>query len=191
MYWKGFEGPKMRYLRFFGLLGLFLGIGLFSASNANAQRVAFGVGFGGPVYYGAAPVCGYGYYDYYPYACAPYGYYGPDWFEGGVFIGAGPWFGFGRGFGFRDRDRFFDRGFDGRRGFGRGFDGRRGFDHGFRGGDFHGGGFHGGGFRGGSGFHGGGGGFHGGGGGFFRGGGRVSWRGRFRGRRHRWRREAL
>src|SRR5258708_7080337 len=151
----------MRYLRFSGLLGLFLGIGLFSASNANAQRVTFGVGFGGPVYYGAAPVCGYGYYDYYPYACAPYGYYGPDWFEGGVFIGAGPWFGFGRGFGFRDRDRFFDRGFDG----------RRGFDHGCRGGDFHGGGFHGGGFHGGSGFHGGGGGFHGGGGGFHGGGG--------------------
>jgi hypothetical protein len=162
----------MRYLRFFGLLGVFLGIGLFSASDANAQRVAFGVGFGGPVYYGAAPVCSYGYYDYYPYTCAPYGYYGPDWFEGGVFIGAGPWFGFGRGFGFRDRDRFFGRGFDGRRGFGRGFDGRRGFDHGFRGGDFHGGGFHGSGFRGGSGFHGGGGGgFHGGGGGFHGGGG--------------------
>src|SRR5260370_42228787 len=71
---RGIEGPKMRYLRFSGLLGLFLGIGLFSASNANAQRVTFGVGFGGPVYYGAAPVCGYGYYDYYPYACAPYGY---------------------------------------------------------------------------------------------------------------------
>ncbi len=22
----------------------------------------------------------------------PYGYYGPEWFTGGVFIGAGPWF---------------------------------------------------------------------------------------------------
>jgi hypothetical protein len=41
---------------------------------------------------GAAPVCPYGYYDYAPYACAPYGYYGPEWFSGGVFIGAGPWF---------------------------------------------------------------------------------------------------
>jgi hypothetical protein len=41
---------------------------------------------------GAAPVCPYGYYDYAPYACAPYGYYGPEWFTGGVFIGAGPWF---------------------------------------------------------------------------------------------------
>ncbi|HEX5234021.1 MAG TPA: hypothetical protein VFW25_01690 [Silvibacterium sp.] len=41
---------------------------------------------------GPAPVCPYGYYDYAPYECAPYGYYGPEWFNGGVFIGAGPWF---------------------------------------------------------------------------------------------------
>jgi hypothetical protein len=41
---------------------------------------------------GAAPDCPYGYYDTAPYGCAPYGYYGPEWFTGGVFIGAGPWF---------------------------------------------------------------------------------------------------
>ena len=41
---------------------------------------------------GPAPVCPYGYFDFPPYNCAPYGYYGPDWFAGGVFIGAGPWF---------------------------------------------------------------------------------------------------
>ncbi|MFY9843403.1 MAG: hypothetical protein WA718_07310 [Terriglobales bacterium] len=41
---------------------------------------------------GAAPVCPYGYYDVPPYNCAPYGYYGPEWFANGVFIGAGPWF---------------------------------------------------------------------------------------------------
>ena len=41
---------------------------------------------------GAAPECPYGYYDYNPYPCAPYGYYGPEWFTGGIFIGAGPWF---------------------------------------------------------------------------------------------------
>ena len=41
---------------------------------------------------GVAPDCPYGYFDYAPYACAPYGYYGPEWFVGGVFIGAGPWF---------------------------------------------------------------------------------------------------
>ncbi len=52
---------------------------------AHAQ-VSFGVRIGPP------PVCPYGYFDYAPYDCAPYGYYGPEWFNGGVFIGAGPWF---------------------------------------------------------------------------------------------------
>lgn len=41
---------------------------------------------------GTAPECPYGYHDYAPYACAPYGYYGPEWFVGGAFVGAGPWF---------------------------------------------------------------------------------------------------
>ena len=41
---------------------------------------------------GAAPDCPYGYYDYAQYDCSPYGYYGPDWFNGGAFVGAGPWF---------------------------------------------------------------------------------------------------
>jgi hypothetical protein len=49
-----------------------------------------------PVIYGP-PVCEWGYYAYYPYACAPYGYYGPDWFYGGVFIGVGPWYHWGWG----------------------------------------------------------------------------------------------
>ena len=66
----------------------------FAATPANAQ-VAVGVGVGPalayPAYYGP-PSCEWGYYAYYPYACAPYGYYGPDWFIGGIFIGAGPWF---------------------------------------------------------------------------------------------------
>jgi len=154
---------KLRYLRLFGLLGIALAIGLFSVPNANAQRVTFGVGIGGPAYYGPAPVCAYGYYDYYPYACAPYGFYGPDWFTGGVFIGAGPWF-HGYGHGYYGRGYGYRGGYYGRGGYG------RGFDHGYRGGDFHGGnGYRGGGnFRGGGEFHGGGG-YHGGGG--FHGGG--------------------
>lgn len=41
---------------------------------------------------GMAPDCPYGYYDAAPYSCAPYGYYGTEWFNGGVFVGAGPWF---------------------------------------------------------------------------------------------------
>jgi hypothetical protein len=55
------------------------------APKAQAQ-VSIGVNIG------AAPDCPYGYYDTAPYGCAPYGYYGPEWFSGGVFIGAGPWF---------------------------------------------------------------------------------------------------
>lgn len=39
-----------------------------------------------------APDCPYGYYAAAPYDCAPFGYYGPEWFAGGEFIGAGPWF---------------------------------------------------------------------------------------------------
>ena len=41
---------------------------------------------------GAAPNCPYGYYDTAPYNCAPYGYYGPEWFSGGNFVGVGQWF---------------------------------------------------------------------------------------------------
>src|ERR1700691_6713679 len=41
---------------------------------------------------GVAPECPYGYYDVAPYNCAPVGYYGPEWFNDGVFIGVGPWF---------------------------------------------------------------------------------------------------
>jgi hypothetical protein len=70
----------------FKYLGLAAVAGLFMTVNAPklAAQVAVNVG--------VAPDCPYGYYDVPPYACAPYGYYGPEWFTGGVFIGAGPWF---------------------------------------------------------------------------------------------------
>ncbi len=51
----------------------------------------FRAGFGG-VGIGVAPACPYGYYEAPPYNCAPDGYYGPEWFTDGLFIGAGPWF---------------------------------------------------------------------------------------------------
>src|SRR5258708_11911804 len=38
------------------------------------------------------PACPYGYYDFAPYDCAPYGYYGSEWFAGGIFICTRPWF---------------------------------------------------------------------------------------------------
>ena len=41
---------------------------------------------------GVEPACPYGYYDYAPYSCSPSGYYGPQYFNSGVFIGVGPWF---------------------------------------------------------------------------------------------------
>jgi len=63
-----------------------LAIALVSAPSVAPARAQVGVDIG------VAPVCPYGYFDYAPYDCAPYGYYGPDWFLGGVFIGAGPWF---------------------------------------------------------------------------------------------------
>ena len=44
---------------------------------------------------GVQPVCSYGYYGYAPYACAPMGYYGPGYFYNGVFLGMGPWGGWG------------------------------------------------------------------------------------------------
>ena len=55
---------------------------------ANAPKAAAQVA----IEIGAAPECPYGYYDAAPYECAPYGYYGAEWFTGGIFIGAGPWF---------------------------------------------------------------------------------------------------
>ena len=105
----------MRYLKYLALVGIFL----FAAGYSQAQ-VSVGIGVG-PVYggYVAAPVCPYGYYDYYPYDCAPYGYWGPTYFVGGEFIGVGPWFhgDFDRDRYWGDRDRFeHGRGFAGDRG---------------------------------------------------------------------------
>jgi hypothetical protein len=48
---------------------------------------------------GVQPSCAYGYYDYQPYACAPMGFYGPGYFYNGIFLGMGPWAGWGYGHG--------------------------------------------------------------------------------------------
>ena len=138
----------MKNLRLLTLLGLCLLV----APHAQATSIGVAIGVG-PGYVGPAPVCPYGYYDYYPYACAPYGYYGPSWFSGGVFIGAGPWFhGYHAGPGFYA---------------GRGYYGhipavpahpafRGGVNRGYAGGHFNGGSVHGYAHEGGGGFHGGG-----------------------------------
>ncbi len=64
---------------------------LLSGSHLAPAQISVNIG-------GGEPGCPYGYYDYSPYSCAPYGYYGPDWFNSGIFIGAGPWFHGPRGF---------------------------------------------------------------------------------------------
>jgi hypothetical protein len=150
---------SMKYMRYLALFGVLM---ILPLTYAQAEvRVGVGIGIG-PGYVSGPPVCAYGYYPDYPYGCAPYGYYGPSWFSGGVFIGAGPWYHgwghpvypvYGRG-GFYGHGPYVARGFNGPRGFeGRGFEGRgpvanvRG-GGGFRGGEVHGGGgFHGGGRR--------------------------------------------
>src|SRR5262249_40182732 len=105
------------------------GLLMVTAPAAHAQvRVGVGVGVG-PAYggyygydaydpydpyysdysaYGPPPECVYGYYPYYPYACAPYGYWAPDYFYEGIFVGAGPWFGWRFGPGFHAWFRSFD-----------------------------------------------------------------------------------
>ena len=73
----------MGKLKFVALAGVVAFCFATSSPKAQAQVA---------VQIGPAPVCPYGYFDYAPYACAPYGYYGSDWFINGVFIGAGPWY---------------------------------------------------------------------------------------------------
>jgi hypothetical protein len=70
-------------LRSVSVLAIGIGMVLANGNHARAQ-VAVSIG--------EAPVCPYGYYEAPPYNCAPDGYYGPEWFSGGIFIGAGPWY---------------------------------------------------------------------------------------------------
>jgi|SRR5580698_4291092 len=72
------------------LASLTLAVGLLVVSSQAQAQISVNIG--------AEPGCPYGYYDYAPYSCSPYGYYGPDWFSGGLFIGAGPWFHGSHGF---------------------------------------------------------------------------------------------
>ena len=151
----------MKYLKYLALVAV-----LIVPLAYSQAEVRFGVGIGfGPGYVAGPPVCPYGYYSYYPYACAPYGFYGPSYFVNGIFIGAGPWYhGYARSYygrpyygrsyygrSFPDR-RFDDRRFEGRdRDDHRSFDGRgrdrddhRRFDEHDRGRDSHGNSFQGG-----------------------------------------------
>jgi hypothetical protein len=57
---------------------------IFGSSKPSSAQIGIEIG--------APPQCPYGYYEAPPYDCAPDGYYGPEWYSGGIFIGAGPWF---------------------------------------------------------------------------------------------------
>jgi hypothetical protein len=79
----------MRGLTFF-LFAALIVVGITASSSVAMAQVGVEVG--------VAPDCPYGYYDAPPYGCAPAGYYGPEWFNDGVFIGVGPWFHGPKGF---------------------------------------------------------------------------------------------
>ena len=72
----------------FKLLSLAAIAAVFLAMGAPTVRAQVSIG----IQIGSPPVCPYGYFDYAPYNCAPFGYYAPDWFHSGAFIGAGPWY---------------------------------------------------------------------------------------------------
>src|SRR5215470_3820170 len=84
------EEGQVTYFKYLALLFLLAVPAVYSQA-----QVFVGVHIG-PDYglYNPPPVCAWGYYPYYPFDCAPYGYWGPDWFADGVFIGAGPWYHF-------------------------------------------------------------------------------------------------
>jgi len=73
----------MKIVKYLGYLAMASGLCLIPGHQAVAQ-VSINIG--------APPVCPYGYYEVPPYNCAPDGFYGPEWFTNGVFIGAGPWY---------------------------------------------------------------------------------------------------
>ena len=88
-----------------GLIGLVFTTALLAplalAPEANAQ---IAISIGGP-----PPICSYGYYGYAPYSCAPVGYYGSGYFYNGIFLGMGPWAGWGYNHGWGSH-RFVDAG---------------------------------------------------------------------------------
>lgn len=79
------------------MMGAVLAMLLALASTPAAAQVSIGVQIGDVPVVSTAPQpeCPYGYYDDPPYACAPMGFWGPEYFYNGIFIGAGPWFGWG------------------------------------------------------------------------------------------------
>jgi hypothetical protein len=68
------------------LITLLLSLTLITSARS---QVEVGVNIDNP------PACEFGYYPYPPYSCAYEGYYGPGYFYNDIFLGVGPWFGWG------------------------------------------------------------------------------------------------
>jgi hypothetical protein len=81
----------MRHLKYLALLVALIALAAAPSQAQVSVRVHIGPDYG---YYHVPPACPYGYYPDYPFGCAPYGYWGPEYFVNGVFIGAGPWYRF-------------------------------------------------------------------------------------------------
>ena len=118
----------MKYLKYLALVGV-----LMVPLAYSQAEVRFGVGIGfAPGYVAGPPACAYGYYSDYPYACAPYGFYGPSYFVNGIFIGAGPWYhGYSRSYYASPYygSSYYGRSYYGRSYHGRSFPDRRFNDH--------------------------------------------------------------
>jgi len=98
----------MRGIKF--LLGSAALLAVLSMAPAARAQVAVQIGVPAPVVdVDVPPVCPYGYYEAPPYACAPVGFYGPGFFFNGIFLGVGPWAGWGYGHGWGEH-RFVDAG---------------------------------------------------------------------------------
>jgi len=86
--WAFVVGSKQRGMQMTGFKIFALAAIAGCALVVTAPKASAQIG----IQIGIAPECPYGYYDAAPYDCAPYGYYGREWFSGGLFVGAGPWF---------------------------------------------------------------------------------------------------
>src|SRR5271169_2420049 len=83
------RGSHMRgFKTLISTTALFAGLAIVPAAPA---QIAISIG--------VQPICSYGYYGYAPYGCAPMGYYGSGYFYNGIFVGMGPWAGWGYGHG--------------------------------------------------------------------------------------------
>jgi hypothetical protein len=85
------------------LISMFLLLGSVAQGQVGVEigRHGVGVEVGAPINLEVQPNCPYGYYASPPYECVDQGYYAPNYFYNGIFLGVGPWanYGYGHGWG--------------------------------------------------------------------------------------------